>query len=146
MKMELYRRIFVFGGLVILLLTLCGCEMTPPPPPDGRLQIESVAKWYMLYRNRTGKPPKTEEKFLAFVEKELKSRGDTFDRDEFLTSLRDGQEFQINYGSKIRDFEKNVAVYEQEGYDGKKLVAFESARSFEVEQEKLDALLAGEEF
>ena len=39
------------------------------------------------------------------------------------------------------DLEKNLACYEAEGVDGKRLVAYESGYSQELEQAALDAIL-----
>ena len=59
-----------------------------------------------------------------------------------MTSPRDNQKYVVNYGKKItKDMEKNVAVYEQEGYKGKKLISFESAWSKEVDEDELQSLL-----
>ena len=131
--------------MLLSLAPLAGCDlMTPAPPPEGQLAIENVAKWYQLYRaeNRT-KAPKDEDEFIEFVEKEMSKRGgETLDREQFLTSPRDGKKYIINYGKPAtRDMEKNVAVYEQEGYDGKKLLAFEAAWSKFVDDAELQSLL-----
>ena len=133
------------------LVTVGGCDFmqSAPPPPNAQLEIERVAKWYSLFRaEHRGKAPKSEEEFIEFVSKELSKRasGDEFDAEVFLTSPRDNLKYVINYGKKVtKDQEKNVAVYEQEGYKGKKLIAYESAWSKEVEEDELQDLLAGDE-
>ena len=124
-----------------------GCLGNSSPPPEGRLAIENVAKWYQLYRSaHRGKTPPSEEEFLTFVESDLKSKRNVdLNREEFLTSPRDGQKFVVNYGKPTStNQERNVAVYEREGYDGKKLVGFEFGNSQEVDEAELQSLLAGE--
>ena len=141
------KRWWVVLPLVALLLSAPGCDLGGgAPPPDGQLAIENVAKWYQLYRaDNRGKPPANEEAFIKFIENKLKSRRQTIDRDQLLTSPRDGQEFVIHYGKPTsNNAERNVAVYEKEGYRGKKLVAFESAWCREVDDAELESLLAGQ--
>lgn len=124
----------------------CGDGGSVGPPGEGRLAIERVGTWYNQYRvNHGGKAPPNEEAFVAFVESKLKERGDTLNRDELLTSPRDNQKYVIAYGEPITvDADRNVAVYEKEGYGGSKLVAFESGamvRSQEMEDAELQKLL-----
>jgi len=121
-----------------------GCGRAGPPPSEGRLAIENVAKWRQLYlANHGRKPPADEAEFLAFIEKKMQERGETFDRDTFLVSPRDGQKYVIQYGKESANLgENSVAVHEKEGYRGKVLVAFESARSSEVDAAELPSLLA----
>ena len=134
---------------LIILFGLTGCDLmgNNAPPPDNQLHIERIAKWYQLYRaDNRGRAPKDEDQFMKYIEKQLQGRGETLDREEFLTSPRDGQKYIVNYGKPTtRNLEKNVAVREQEGYKGKKWVAFEAAWAMEVDEAKLQSLLAGEE-
>ncbi len=133
--------------VVAMLLAAPGCDFgAGAPPPDGQLAIEKIAQWYQLYRaNNRRKPPPNEDAFIAFVQSTLEARGETFDPDLLLTSPRDGQEYVVNYGKPTsNDPNRNVAVYEQEGYRGKKLVAFEAAWAKEVDDAELQSLLAGQ--
>ena len=110
------------------------------------MAIETVAKWYQQYRaNHRGRPPADEEAFTAFIQSKLDERDQTLDRDKLLTSPRDGKDFVVNYGKPTSNNpDHNVAVYEQEGYGGKKLVAFEMAWAKEVDEAELQSLLAGQ--
>ena len=123
-----------------------GCGTTGPPPTDGRLAIENIAKWRQLYLANHGRtPPADEAAFVNFIEKKMNERGERFDRDTFLVSPRDGQKYVIQYGSESVNLgENSVTVFEKEGYGGKVLVAFESARSSEVDAAELPSLLAAE--
>ncbi|MBN1853923.1 MAG: hypothetical protein JW829_14415 [Pirellulales bacterium] len=132
----------VFG----LWFTVSGCNTGGDlPPPESRLHIENVAKWYSLYRaDHAGKTPVGEKEFVEFIENKMKSRGTPVDRDQLLTSPRDGQRYVINYGKPTSTSpEKNVAVYEKEGYHGKKLVGFEFGNSRELDEAELKSLMAG---
>jgi hypothetical protein len=138
-------RWWVIPQLLVLFLASLGCMGGGAPPPEGQLQIENVAKWYILYRaDNRGKPPADEDAFVAFVQNKLKSRGEADESDQLLTSPRDGQKYVVHYGKPTSTSpERNVAVYEKEGYRGKKLVAFESGYSREVDEAELQSLLAG---
>lgn len=128
-----------------MLLAASGCGESPPPP-ENRGAIENVAKWFQLYHTRTGKPPQNEEELVTFVESELSQRGQTLDREKLLTSPRDGQKFVVRYGEPLsNNQEENWVVREQEGYDGKVLVANEFGSSREVDEAELQSLWAGSE-
>jgi hypothetical protein len=61
-----------------------------------------------------------------------------------MTSPRDGQKYVVQYGEPTSmNPERNVAVYEKEGYGGEKLIAFESGWSQLVDDAKLQLLLSG---
>jgi len=134
----------------ICILAICafsfvlGCDFSAPTPPSGRLEIEKVGSWFNLYRRRhRGKAPKDEEAMLAFIEEEFDTLGESVNALEMMTSPRDGETFELLYGKKAasKNPEENVAAYEREGYGGKKLVAFESGISQEVDDAELQALL-----
>ena len=141
-------RAVVIRGLalpVLIALPLAlGCGKAAPPPSDGRLAIENIAKWRQLYlANHGRKPPADEAAFISFIEQKMKERGEPFDRDTFLVSPRDGKKYEVQYGDASAKLgESSVVVHEKEGYDGKVLVAFESARSSEVDAAELPSLLA----
>jgi hypothetical protein len=130
-----------------LSATGCGESGAVGPPGEGLLAIESVATWYQQYRVKNGgKAPPDEEAFVSFVEGEKKIRGETLDRDKFLTSPRDKQKFVIVYGKVISANGENVAAYEKEGYGGKKLIGVESGafvRGREIDDAQLQKLVAG---
>jgi hypothetical protein len=121
-----------------------GCGAPAAPPVEGRLAIENVAKWRQLYcADHGGKPPADEKTFVAFIDKKMKDRGEPFNPDEVLTSPRDGQRFVVEYGEQSAKLGENrVTVHEKEGYDGRVLVAFESARSHEVDAAEVPGLVA----
>ena len=136
------NRILVLS-LFSLLALLAGCE--PPPPPDAQLDIENIAKWYQLFRAQNrNKAPKNQEEFMAFINKRLESRSQTVTAEELLTSPRDGEIVVIKYGKDAdnKGIDKNIACYEKTGYNGKKLVGFESAYARELEDAELQRLLS----
>ncbi len=110
------------------------------------LAIENIAKWYQLYRaDHAGKPPPDEDAFVAFIEAKLAARGDqTVDRDELLSSPRDGERYVIRYGKLVStNPEYNMVVYEKTGRGGTRLIASELGRSRLVDDAELESLLAG---
>ena len=146
MKLCDYRLLLWLFMSVGLLLS-SGCE--PPPPPEGTIAIEGVAKWYQLFRaEHRGKAPKDQDEFMEFINKRLSDRPKplTVTPEELLTSPRDGEMFEIKYGKTAgnKGIDKNIACYERTGYDGKKLVCFESAYAQELESAELERLLSEE--
>src|SRR5688500_11140947 len=121
--------------MLLALPMVMGCGRSAAPAMEGRVAIETVAKWRQLYcADHGGKPPADEPKFLAFIEKKLTERGQAFQPKELLTSPRDSQPFVVLYGEQSPKLGENrVTVHEMQGYDGKVLVAFESGRSQEVD-------------
>ena len=121
-----------------------GCG--PPAPPAGEVEINKLATWFQYYRTEhRGKAPKSEEELVAFIKKEYEVAPEkTPDMEQLLTSPRDGQRYVVMYGAKQKsrvDLEKNLACYEAEGVNGKRLVAYESAWTEELDQAALDAIL-----
>jgi hypothetical protein len=108
------------------------------------LAIEGVAKWRILYQARHNRqPPPDEKAFLDFMEATMKERGEPFDRATVLISPRDNKPFVVRYGKESANLSTNAVVaHEQEGYDGKVLVAYEIGRSNEVDKSELPALMA----
>jgi hypothetical protein len=139
------RQFPLLGLLIFAVLSAApGCSSKGPPPPEGQLAIEDVAKWYQTYREFNGrKSPASEQVFVAFIEGELKKRGTQADVQQLLTSPRDKQKYVVIYGKPPpKNPERSVAVHEKEGYDGKKLVAFELGYSQEVDDAELQKFLA----
>lgn len=135
---------------LVMLVAQVGCEPQPVGATnEDRMAIENVAKWYQIYKSKNrNKPPKDEESFVAFMEKELAGRDEAGAVEGILVSPRDGEKYVVLYGKDAgtsRNMDKNVAVYEQKGAGGTKLVAFESAWAKEVSDSELESLLAGEE-
>ncbi len=130
-------------GLLISLGALSGCT-SAPPPVDGRLQIENVAKWRIKFlADHNLKPPKDEVEFLTFIEKTAQERGETFDRSIIFVSPRDNKDWVVRYGPETAKLSQDaIIVHEQEGYDDKVLVATVGGRSFEVDKAELPNLLA----
>lgn len=129
-------------GLSIAVVSGCGAQQVAPPERES--QIQDVAGWYQGFRraHRRQAPP-NEAAFVAFITKTMKEREVELNVDELLTSPRDGQKYVILYGKPFpRNMDESVVAHEKEGYNGKKLVAFESTASREVDDSELQALLA----
>jgi hypothetical protein len=143
-EMLFKRSLSPLAAVSLLLAAVVGCSSQGSPPPEGQLQIEKVAGWYQFYRSRHGgKTAPNEEALTSFIADELKQRGETVPSDLFI-SPRDKQKYVVSYGKPIStNPERNVAAYEKEGYGGKKLVAFESKWSKEVDDAELQSLLSG---
>ncbi|MEX2140748.1 MAG: hypothetical protein WD894_15910 [Pirellulales bacterium] len=130
--------------LVAAVFVVSGCSGGGAPPPDAQLNVEEVATWYTIYRakHNNRQTPPNEEAFVAFIKKTMKENGVDM-RADFLVSPRDGKKFVVNYGKPMSDSqERNIVVYEQEGYDGKKWMAPEVGYAREVDDAELQQLLA----
>ena len=139
------RRSILWMLVALLAATGCGMDKNRPPSTEALLSIENVAKWYQLYRaQNAGKPPADEDSFVAFINSTLTERGqEGVDRKELLTAPRDGAPYVVCYGKvNSQQQELNVVVYEQNGANGKKLIATELARSREVDESELQSLLS----
>ena len=131
--------------LIGILLLAPGCGGAGPPP-EGQIAIENVARWYQSYRiNNRGKPPADEKEFVDYINGRLKAQEDDTDVDQILTSPRDGKKYVVRYGKPNSNSpDRNVAVHEQEGYGGKKLLAYEVVYAKEVDDAQLQAILSQE--
>jgi hypothetical protein len=128
-------------ALLISAQTGCG---NGPPPPNAQLNVEEVATWYQLYRARNNrKPPPNEQAFVAFIKKTMKDEQHIEMEDDFLVSPRDGKKFVVRYGKPMSEnADRNIVVYEQDGYNGKKWIAVEMGYGREVDDAELQQLLA----
>lgn len=130
---------------LFVVTAVVGCNGGGPAPPADQLQIEAVAAWYQSYRAaHDGKAPPNEQAFTAFIERKQQETGQTVDVQELLTSPRDGQKYLVNYKPNSNSLHRNVAVYEREGHQGTKWLAFENKWSEEVDDTKLQEYLARE--
>jgi hypothetical protein len=130
-------------GLLISLASLSGCS-SAKPPSDARLQIERIANWRIKFlADHNRKPPKDQAEFEAYVEKMCQERGDAYDRTAMFVSPRDNKDWVVRCGPESAKLsEQAIAVHEQDGYDGKVLVATAMARSSEIDKSELPSKLA----
>jgi hypothetical protein len=138
---------FLLGCLgAALLVGTCGCGLGGggAPPPEGITRLESLVSWYRSFRTEhNGKAPANEEEFLKFVDGKMKAAGSDFNTQELVVSPRDKKKYVVTYGKpRPANPEVFVLAYEQEGYDGKKIVAFESSQTREVDDAELKSLLS----
>ena len=82
----------------------------------------------------------TKRRYWRLLRKSCRLRGETPSENLFI-SPRDSQKYVINFKPNSTNPERNVAMHEKEGYGGKKLVAFESKWTKEVDDAELQTLL-----
>ena len=115
---------------------------------DSRIkQLANLFRFYQATNGWVG--PKDEATLRTFVQaaprKNLDMMGiDPAGFEELLVSDRDGKPFAVRWGVSIGPMEEQAVVFEAEGRDGKRLVAFTGARTEEVDAEKYAKLFAGE--
>lgn len=115
---------------------------------DSRIkQLANLFRFYQATNGWVG--PKDEGTLRTFVQsapkKNLDMMGiDPAAFDQLLVSERDGKPFRVRWGVTIGPLEEQAVVFEAEGRDGKRLVAFTGAKSEEVEADRYDRLWNGE--
>jgi hypothetical protein len=138
---------------VAVAVAACGCS-------DGNLRrqvaamndsrIKQLANLFRFYQATNGwVGPKDESTLRTFVQsapkKNLDMMGiDPAAFDQLLVSERDGKPFRVRWGVTIGPLEEQAVVFEAEGREGKRLVAFTGAKSEEVDADRYEALWNGE--
>ncbi len=131
-------------GAVALLLAFGGCQSAEKPEvPQGRITIKRLAILYGQFAG--GRPPRDEEEFRKFVEKNKSRVPVAVDTQEDLfISPRDGKPYVILYGSEAQKHQQSgLAIYEQEGVNGLRQVAFTIGMVEEVDDAWLQEILSG---
>lgn len=145
-RYESLKRVGMLSRLVLLLFMalplVLGCGKKAAPA-DGRTAIFDITSWHQGYVASHGhKLPPDEAAFVAYVEAQMKERGQPFDAAKFLVSPRDGQKYVVKYGKEIANLgSNNVVVHEKEGYNGKVFVGYQIGRFEEVDAAELPTLL-----
>lgn len=101
---------------------------------------------YQIYSLINRKPPKDEKSFLDFFQNDPAAAGrlkrigvEAANFEEILTSERDGQPFVVRWG--VGGDGDEALIFESEGVDGKRMVAFHKPR--ELEEEEYQGYLNG---
>ena len=139
-----WRRAAACLGLGLAALGLGGCgKGSAPVAPDGRLNIKRVAILYgQFVGSARGRAPKDEAEFRQFIK--AQQTGGAGEQVDVLTSPRDGKPYGIPYGAAAsKTLASGLAAYEQEGINGMRQVAFTIGMIEEVDESRLQELLAG---
>jgi hypothetical protein len=135
-------------GVVVSCLALAGCQQAEPAAVrDGQRTIKRLAILYGNFLGEAGRPPKDEAEFRKFVERNklaVEVAKQSTGEDDLLVSPRDGKPYVIPYGAEARKYQKSgLAAYEQEGVGGLHMVAFTIGMVDEVDEARLQEILAG---
>jgi hypothetical protein len=138
------------GGLLcgLALIVAAGCQR----PADNVKQEESRLKPLMILYGQyigqhRGKPPSNEQEFQAFVEESGPGLLESFpdiDAQSLFVSARDNKPFVILYGrveGPPGPGGQPVVAYEQEGANGKRLVASNLGAVEEVDETRFRELV-----
>lgn len=115
---------------------------------DSRIkQLANLFRFYQATNGWVG--PKDEATLRSFVatapRKNLEMMGvDPAAFDQLLVSERDGKPFRVRWGVTIGPLEEQAVVFEAEGREGRRFVAFTGAKAEEVEADRYDRLWNGE--
>ncbi|MCU0705835.1 MAG: hypothetical protein MUF18_17850 [Fimbriiglobus sp.] len=146
------QRRLVLSGLVVVAAALTGCggpDYTKDIAAQNKSNAQRLANMYAAYQNmKNSGGPKDEADFKDWIKgyatDKLSAMGiDPNKMDDLFKSERDGKPFKIRY--KVGGGRGSVApvVFEAEGKDGKKQVAFTGGKIEEVGEPEYANLWAG---
>lgn len=112
--------------------------------------IRRVANLYTAFQIRnSGRGPKDEAEFKSFIERDMSKRKlemmgiNPTDIEDLFRSERDGKPFVIRYGVSGGLTTTEPVVFEQEGREGRRKVAFTNGPVEEVDNARYEQLLKG---
>jgi len=152
------RSITVF--LAIVLMVPIGCSGDKKIAHEQQKHLSKLARAYGFYvRKHQGNRPPTMTALKEYVKQmspeDLASANlEASEVDSMFISTRDGQEYMLRTitgaagppgagGVPGGGGFETVVLYEKEGKDGKRLVAYETTRVEEVDEEKFKQLVPG---
>jgi hypothetical protein len=134
----------------MLLLIGTSCSRNDPASRIGAMndsRIKQLANLYMAHQIRnSSNGPKDEAAFKAFIQKDMPARRlemmrvDPAKTDDLFVSERDGQPFVIKYGQSGGIMSKAAVIFEKEGKDGTRQVAYTNGQVEEVDSAKYQEL------
>lgn len=147
------RRGVVKFALIVLMAGSSGCGETADPQIDQK-HIRALATFYGRYSamNRGQLPPDEAalRKFIGTITPgELSGLGiDPANLDSAFISPRDKQKYEIRYAKTVaaakgKPGQPVIAMYEQAGVNGKRLVAHSTGQVEEVDEAKFKELVPG---
>src|SRR5579884_1909596 len=147
--MRLYRA--AAGTAAVLLIGLAGCggNVGRQVADMNRSNAQRLANLYAAHQNyKGGQGPADEASFKQFIKDfdadKLKMMGvDPNNTDALFVSERDGQPFKIRYKVGGGRGSVDPVVFEQQGKDGKKQVAFTGGKLEEVDDSAYALLWSG---
>jgi hypothetical protein len=140
-----------FSVILIGGLFAPGCSSKDPASRIGEMndtRIKQLANLYMAHQMRNGSNgPKDQSAFKSFVQNGMAPhrlemmRVDPTKVDDLFVSERDGQPFTIKYGQSGGTMSKLPVVFEKEGQDGSRQVAFTNGQVEDVDGTRYQELL-----
>jgi len=144
------KAIIVLVSVAMISVLQIGCGEAKVDPMSRVLaandsNIKRMKTCYEIFTLAKGKPPKDEKIFRDFFENDSASVGRLkrigVEQESFgdiLVSERDGQPFVVRWGAGGRD---PAVIFEAEGVDGKRMVAF--FKPIEIENDQFDDYFSG---
>ena len=139
--MQTLSRICWMGLIACFVLGNSGCGDNLPTLADlndsNIRRVHSVYKMYM--NNNAMRGPKDKETLISYVKNDNTARVlvgrmeiNPDEIESIFVSERDGQEFKIRWG--LIGIADHAIVFESEGVEGKRLVAFSKPRELDAEE------------
>jgi hypothetical protein len=140
------------AGLLLSCLAPCGCSENRAADQIAAANdsnIKRVANLYQSFLSRNGwEGPRDEATFRKFIQETPPHRLEMMQvdpnaLDDLFRSERDGQPFQVRYEVKAGLGSVTAIVFEHQGEDGRRQVAFTNGSVEEADEARCKALLEG---
>jgi hypothetical protein len=137
---------------VLLLVIFClGCGGGQKP---GQVPIRGLSVCYGQYQARNrGQAPPSEKDFKEFIQKQMTREflegfgASPEDLDKLFISPRDKEPYQVRYKALLRppgpDGKGEIVIWEKEGVNGKRMVAYSTTKSDEIDDATFKELMPG---
>lgn len=151
MTNELLKKLLFLSLPVLVISLMPGCGGSDALTSPTAVKLRALGNFYLEYALGNGNTgPANEKAFKKHLRNapdfNLKNYGlDPNNIDSAFVSERDGEPFVILYGVKISEISPTAApliAYEKTGQNGKRLVGFANAKVEEVDEARLEALMA----
>ena len=136
-------------AVVISVLVCCGCKKKLPSLAEmNDSNIRRLHSAYSIYLKRNGYTgPKDEKELKTYLQENRTAKAllgrmgiKSDSLDDIFVSERDGKRFKIRWG--VQGLADHAIVFEAEGVDGKRMVAFSRPR--ELESQEYEGYWTGE--
>ena len=150
--MDIVKFVWFAALAICISLPLAGCDGSVDAKARileiNSSNIKRMRSAYSIYTTGNQRPPKNEKSFRAYFENTPTAQGslkrigvEMENFDDLFISERDNQPFVVRWN--VRSDKDEALIFEADGVDGKRMVAFYKPR--ELEKEEYEGYLSGEQ-